>query len=418
MDTPEKENFLETIRDLRKEAEEKLTGNRHYLAIQKLDEIAEAVEQRTLSSEELGAVSEVLRGEHGELPAAEEVVPETATTQTADLVAPAAAALAATTAASVSEDLDSDEPILEGPVADLDAGALDEENALPNWWKDGEEGANPAESELSVEPVVETVDESSLDLASMAAGSAVAGAAAAAVVDQFSPEAPEVEGIAEVSEIPEAVEPVEIAAVAEEIELVEVPEVELETVNAELPVINVEAVEPDLEMPVIEVEAAPELEENVQLVAPEMDIATGDVIEEPAVGFATDEIVVEEAHVPDIVLATPAEPDASAQIADLLSDADTQAIAAGAAAAAIGVAGITMIDEPEVEVVEHVDIEQAAPQETPEKLSFPDVPLQAEAVSEAKILTGDNIERHPTYGGNRGGILKRFANSLRGKDYI
>ena len=66
--------------------------------------------------------------------------------------------------------------------------------------------------------------------------------------------------------------------------------------------------------------------------------------------------------------------------------------------------------------------------EAPEKLSFPSVPdlseqveIQPElaaAVPPAAILNGDNIERHPTYGGNRGGILKRFVNSLRGKDYI
>ena len=68
MDTPEKDNFLDTIRELRKEADEKLTGNRHYLAIQKLDEIAEAVQQRDMSSAELGAVSEVLRGDGGESP--------------------------------------------------------------------------------------------------------------------------------------------------------------------------------------------------------------------------------------------------------------------------------------------------------------------------------------------------------------
>ncbi|MCP4936705.1 MAG: hypothetical protein GY927_21505 [bacterium] len=425
MDTPEKDNFLDTIRELRKEADEKLIGNRHYMAIQKLDEIAEAVQERDMSSAELSAVSEVLRGDGGEAPVAATKEP-------------------------VAQALD---------TQNINPNA---QQVLPNWWKDREVGCVEGEleavqpaieseietvSESAPESVVENVEESGLDLTSVATGAAVTGVAAAMVADQLSSET------AETGEI------------AEEIELIEIPEVEIEPVDAALPAINIEAIEPEIdlsdvaevEMSEVVLEAAPKIEEpDIETIAvPEIEpvveiaevseaveiAAIPEVAPEPVelvveeIPEAVIEVVPEETVIPEVEIAAipdiPA-PDESAQIADLLSDVDvdTQAVvAAGAAAAAIGTAGIVMQDEEtapqEVKLVEQPSDEIG---EAHEKQSFPSVPEASEhvetqpemaaAIPAATILNGDSISQHHTYGGNRGGILKRFFNSLRGKDYI
>ena len=417
METPEKDNFLETIRELRKEADEKLTGNRHYLAIQKLDEIAEAVQQRDMSSEELGAVSNVLRGDAGEAADWVEEEPVSAD-ESVDLTAPAVGVAAAAVAVDAAAN---DEPVVE-EVLEQKTAESGEEQDLPNWWKDKEGGDAPTEPDISqsdaepeIEMVTESVEESSLDLTSVAAGVAVSGVAAAGIADQLSSET------------------VEIGEIAEEIELIEVPEVEIDTPDVELPAINIEAIEPEVEIGEVMPEVEPEVElPEIETIAepeivPEIEIA--EVVETPEVaalpeiavepaGLVVEQVALDEVVMPNIEMAEiPVEND-SAQIADLLFDVDGEtqaAVAAGAAAVAIGVAGVALQDEPAQAVA-------------PEKLSFPSVPETSEyveiapevasAVPAAKILNGDNIGQHPTYGGNRGGILKRFANSLRGKDYI
>jgi hypothetical protein len=61
------------------------------------------------------------------------------------------------------------------------------------------------------------------------------------------------------------------------------------------------------------------------------------------------------------------------------------------------------------------DATSEAAAEVPDKLSFP---TEDPAPADQKVLKGDDLDYHPTYGGKRGGILRRFFNSLRGKDYI
>ncbi len=431
MDTPEKANFLETIRELRKEADEKLTGNRHYLAIQKLDEIAEAVQQRDMSSEELSAVSEVLRGDVGEAPATVVNEPASADEQI-DVVVPAVGIAGAAGAALAVDAVTTDTPNAE--ALDPQNITSDDEQSIPNWWKDKEGGGADDEletaepviepeieivSEGAPESVVENAEESALDLTSVVTGAAVSGVAAAVVAGQLSSET------------------VETGEIAEEIELIEVPEVEIEAGDVALPAINVEAIEPQIdvleeeiadvaveaapviEVPDIEAIAVPEIEPEVEIAevpeATEIEVIPEIAADPVEVGIedvpeAVIEVVPEAIVMPEIeIAAIPDIPvaDESAQIAGLLSDVDvdTQAVvAAGAAAAAVGAAGIALHDdEPSVpEVSEQVEIQ----------------PEQPAGVPAATILNGENISRHPTYGGNRGGILKRFVNALRGKDFI
>ena len=73
MDTPEKEKLLETVRALRKEATEKLSGHRHDQAITRLDEILEVVEKQDMSTAEISAVSNVLVVKVGDAPSQEPV---------------------------------------------------------------------------------------------------------------------------------------------------------------------------------------------------------------------------------------------------------------------------------------------------------------------------------------------------------
>ena len=130
-----------------------------------------------------------------------------------------------------------------------------------------------------------------------------------------------------------------------------------------MPEVALEAA-PAIEAPGIEAITAPEIEPEVEIAeVPEaVELAAIPEIAPEPVELIVEEIpefVVEEAVIPEVDLAAiPAIPipDDSAQIADLLSDVDvdTQAVvAAGAAAAAIGAAGIVMEDEPSVpQVVE------------------------------------------------------------------
>ncbi len=452
MDTPDKDNFLETIRELRKEADEKLTGNRHYLAIQKLDEIAEAVQQRDMSSAELGAVSEVLRGDASEAPVTVTHEPVGGGGEKIDLVAPAVGVAGVAAAGVVAGTVISEEPVTEAP--DPQKITPDDNQTLPNWWRDKDGGGADGELEAAQpdpEPVIETVaesvpesapesimenvEESGLDFTNVVAGAAVSGVAAAVVADQLSSDSVEI---------------------VEEIELIDVPEVEIEAVDGNLSAIDIEAIEAEIDLPDVGEVELPEVPEEVLEVAPAIEVpeieqeveiaevpepieieAIPEIAPEP-VELLVEEVpepVPEEIAMPEVeIAAIPAVPvpDASAQIADLLSDVDvdTQAVvAAGAAAAAIGAAGIVMEEEPtEPEAVEQLTKPSGEVVEAPENLSFPSVPNTSEqvevqpelvtAVPAAAILNGDNISRHPTYGGSRGGILKRFVNSLRGKDYI
>ncbi len=492
MDTPEKSNFLETIRELRREADEKLMGNRHYLAIQKLDEIAEAVQQREMSSEELGAVSEVLRGDVGEASLNIEQPLEPQSSPVVDIAAAGAGVAAATMAAGAVGSL-SEPPVADEPVAQVVEQAAPDtgkEQVLPNWWKEkgGEEAladldASPPaiepepviapESAIEPEPVIEiiadnieeTSQEGSFDPTSVAAGAAVAGVAAGLVASQLSSET------------------VETAGIAEEIELIEVPEVEIEAADVELPVINIETIEaqsvlpevapeimPEIELPDIAAIAAPQIEPEVEIAVPQIELPDVEVIAAPQIEpdvelagvpeavevVALPEVVLPEVALPEVAPPEPhglvvenvareivipevaladipdmPAPEASAQIADLLSDVDVDtsaAVAAGAAIATVG-AAVAMRDEPAApEEVELVEAQAAKVPVTPEELSFPGVPETsvqevappevAAALPAAKILNGDNIARHPDYGGSRGGIMKRFVNALRGKDYI
>ncbi len=449
MDTPEKDNFLETIRELKKEADEKLTGNRHYLAIQRLDEIAEAVQQRDMSSAELGAVSEVLRGDINEAPVSVTHEPDADGDEKIDLVAPALGVAGIAAVGVVADAVIPEEPVTD--ALDPQNITPDDNQTLPNWWKDKDGGGADGESmaaQADIEPEIEivpesvsesvpqsnmeNVEESGLDLTSVAAGAAVSGVAAAMVTDQLSSDTVEI---------------------VEEIELIDIPEVEIEADDGDLSAIDIEAIEPEIDLPdvgeieipeevlevapVIEVpEIEPEVEivevpESIEIEAiPEIELEPVELLVEEVPEMAPAEIAMPEVEIAAIP-AVPV-PDASAQIANLLSDVnvDTQAVvAAGAAAAAIGAAGIVMKEEPtEPEAVEHLTKPSEEVVEAPEKLSFPSVPntneqveVEAELVTAlpaAAILNGDNISRHPTYGGSRGGILKRFVNSLRGKDYI
>lgn len=499
MDTPEKEKFLDTVRGLRKEAEQKLTGNRHYLAIQKLDEIAESVESRAMSSEEMGAISGVLRGEHeAAIEAASEVEPEvdqaaapevdpTPAEEGVSEEAPAVEAVdvalagagagvvaAGVIAASdeaeavtdsilveeiVADDLSSpSEEIIEAEVAvdEPISEPTGEVNILPNWWKKQDNvGVEPqvieeVAAEVVVPPALEEVAEpdtdGGLDFASIAAGT-VAVAVAGAAVSQLATsgdETKEVEtpDVADVPDVPE-------------VEL-DMPEVELETPEVDMPSIDIpvsEAVVGEIELektPVVleEPEIAPEIQDSA--LVPEIEIQTSETadlsVEDLGLGVPTGDVmetaiadpapveleVAEEISVPDIEISDP-EPIAPVEeeVVEVVSDEVDQgtsaiAVAAGAAAVAAAVAAAGSSDETSEQVVEVAEPEPAVEPETPEKLSLPDNAPEATVVEEVtapiepkgKLLDGTTIAHHPSYGGSRGGVMKRFFNSLRGKDYI
>ncbi len=164
MDTPEKMKILETVRELKREAEEKLTGNRHYLAIQKLDEIAEAIEKRNLSEQDLGTIGGVLDGNKAtEGKAVQEPVPaqETGpdeTSQTNETVIPevtlagtAAAGLAAASQTEVvstptaTAEVVSDQAVEQSEISRVPADTTGND-ILPNWWKTDRQAASSVDA--------------------------------------------------------------------------------------------------------------------------------------------------------------------------------------------------------------------------------------------------------------------------------
>ncbi len=546
MDTPEKQKFLETVRGLRKEAEEKLTGNRHYLAIQKLDEIAEAVENRAMSPEEMGAIRGVLSGETeaadtieaGDVPQeAQDSGNEAAQpAQTADVtVAAAAVAAVGVAAVSATETLSAPEPApsdaevqseppsqddlveavsgeelvveeltsdtgeaIEAEVAVADPVELpaSEVNILPNWWRNQaasdpvaaepqvieevaaeveqipvapEVGADaleeviveqvePGAGQLSETPETGADDQGGVDLSTLGAGAvAVAAAGVAAtklvadrgesedvqIIEEPAPEpALEMEPVSQPGPEPEPQpepEPASEAEPAPEVSNIELPPVETPPVapvvdeifveerpaEPEPAVVLEESVVGDENIPPALEGASPEVEiPEVSARSLGLEIPTGDVLETPIV-----EPIAEEAPSETPVEASP-EVDTAPEPAEPASEEgniQAAAIAAGAAAAAVATAAT-------VAATDETQKEPAAP-EAPEKLSFPDTPPAADAEPVADqqagdtatgtgetpaptVLDGETLRRHPAYGGERGGLVRRFVNTLRGKDYI
>ena len=224
---------------------------------------------------------------------------------------------------------------------------------------------------------------------------------------------------------------------------------------------QVEIAEPPASVEVDPVESPVEIrtddvvETVVEEAQPEVEIPEiGTTLPEVAATSETVEVAVSSANeketsglIPDIDL----EP---ATVAAVTGAAAAVATVAGAAAGTADESAQTEMAVPEEIEIQHEELETAP--EVPEKLSFPEVagqpvvettavvetvepavqqavpPAEPQVVEESvqvaeqteqatpavTVLDGDSLKRHPDYGGGRGGILKRFVNTLRGKDFI
>ena len=404
METPEKEKLLETVRALRKEATEKLTGNRHDQAIQRLDDILEVVEKQDMSSAEISAVSNVLVGKVGDAPSAEpvealvEMVSEAPDKGSADIVfeeGQVGAVSVPEVAVGESVVLDGDEVIVDQGTPEIDVVAVPEVAA---------ESATASEvPETVVEEPSGTDMGTVAALGAVGAGALVAGAIAKNLVGETAETAPEAEladGGAEVPLVdlaeaqttevatPEVVEeaaalPAELVEVTDVLEVeapgVAVPDLE---VAPEVAAIKIESLEP---VEVLDMEQVSEADLPAEGSLQEVEIAASAsaLPEVESVIVVEPEIAEIAEHIPDV--------EASPQITDIAPDIDpakAAIVAAGAAAtvAAVsgGVVGVGAVSG------------EAAP----------------------RVLTGSSLKRHPSYGGGRGNWFVRFINTLRGKDYI
>lgn len=488
MDTPEKTNFLSSVRELRAEAEDKLKENRYYLAIQKLDEITEAVESRGMSPEEMEVISGVLQGQDQAISAiADDTSGATAQTAAAAAASAAAAgagvAVASTMSASTSveETLSEAETVVvvDETVATKEVASADEsvealetvsvetsapsvtsdQTILPNWWKTDRTVQTTTEIPASVEdvaveaePVITTPEpEVAVESADITIDTTTGAAAAAAAVAA---------GVVTTDLVTETVETVEAP---EEIQLIDVPEVEIDTPSVEVPEIDIEVPEvkiPEVELPEaenIELVEVPQISEVVETVqetanielapdvdieleaAPDIDLQSlglevpkGDALSAPVLETIPEAPAVEVDTVSEVVIPEIVAPAASVEIPDVVvpeSDSGAAKAAAVAAGAAAVVAASVVVKEevippkaPEPEPASEPVPEVVVEADAPEKLSFPSTPVIEEVVEPAatatKVWSGKDLQHHPSYGGNRGGFVKRFINSLRGKDYI
>ncbi len=430
METPEKEKLLETVRALRKEATEKLTGSRHDQAVQRLDDILEVVEKQDMSPAEISAVSNVLVGKVEDTPSAEpvealvEVVSEAPAQGSDDIVFEEGEG----GSASVPEVAAGETVLSEGNEVIVDQGAPEiDVAALPEVVVEPVVVSDELVQEVAEEPVIEE-EPSGTDMGTVAAvgaGAIVAGAIAKNLVAEAAEAVPEVELIdlvelhegaveapaIEIAEVtvpevaaPEIVSGLEVEAAAPPVELVEITDVlEVEASGVAVPglelapevgAIEIESLDP---VEVLEMEQA----SKVDLAALEVDIPAEDNLQEveiavPAVPeiemvevVAVPEITEAPAHIPVV------EVEASPPITDIVPDIDPAKVAIAAAAAAVTVAAVSD---------KVADVSAA--------------PAPALGGAAPTVLTGSNLKRHPSYGGGRGNWVVRFINTLRGKDYI
>jgi hypothetical protein len=539
MDTPEKKNFLGSVRELRTEAEDKLKENRYYLAIQKLDEITEAVEKSNMSPEEIETVSHILRGESEAMSASDDTIkgfniPEVSV-ENADVDAASASEqqvpqgsgdvevitadeAAAPAAASDTSQVDQAETsegqstsseyilpnwwktdrqaitiasaapaVVEEKVVEETATTISNENILPNWWR------TDRQSEVSPTTVAEekVVEEAGMKVADGEQDSSVATASAAVAAVAA--------GTMATNLMPETVE---IAEAREEVQITETPDAGIETGGQELSEVSLDSVEmeidaiekaaldipevkiPEVEAPVVETEEEPTASDTVEIIpdvaevdtvpeieieadeTPEIDlealgleVSKEDVVEAAVVQdmLVVDEVAASEAVTKETDMSVAAGVAAGVAVAAAVSGADSDeaaapevvveevaasevvveetdmsaAVIAAGAAAAVAAVTVSGTDSDEMATVEEVVVEEspeptpepAEVQQTPEKPAASSAPVE-EKIADAppppagKILGGDDLKRHPSYGGNRGGFLKRFVNSLKGKDYI
>ena len=409
MDTPDKEKLLETVRALRQEASEKLVGNRHDLAIQKLDDIIAVVEKQDMSPEEITAVSSVLDGNIEAAPSSESVeavvensqeVPAQESDNIIFEEGPAEAVSLPEIAATEQVVVDGNENIVDLASPEIEV------QAVPEIPVELAQVSDEVMLESAPEVIFEEPSGSSLGtIAAVGAGALAAGALAKNLVGEA------------------------MIGNASEVELIDVPEgnivppdvglAAIETPEVAMPGLDVVPHAPPVEL--VELTDVPDVldvlgDEGLPVAAPELEFAQEaviietdplDVLELDTEPFVPDvpteevwqegEVVVPEievaAGVPEMVGAAVPVVDASPQISDILPDIDpakAALVAAGAAATAAAVSA----EQSNTEIA-------AAPE-----------------VTDSRGLAGSNIQQHPSYGGERGNWFVRFFNTLRGKDYL
>ncbi len=443
MDTPEKETLLETVRALRKEATEKLTGDRHDQAIQRLDEILEVVEKQDMSPAEISAVSNVLVGSIDTAPSAEPV----------DALVEHAAEVPDEASGDIVFEKNEDVPAPDVDIAGRETVLSDTDEVLVDLGTPEVDVAVADVPEVSAEPLAK-VDEQVVEIvpeiadkepsetglgtiAALGAGALAAGALATNLVGDKNEaaseggavESPEVIAETPAIEIPEVEAPEmvlpEVAAPEVEVPEVALPEVVAEAAPpAELveitDVLDVDAAAiaaPELdvasEVPAatevgaieietldlaeaLQVEQVPEVELPAEESLQEVEIAAPVLPQVDLVDVAVPAIPeiepVEIAAAPEVVPVAVVED--SPQMPELIPDIDLSKAAVVAAGAAVAtVAGVS--------AAQNTENVEAAP-----------------AIAAPKVHTGSSLKHHPSYGGGRGNWFVRFINTLRGKDYI
>ena len=399
MDTPEKEKLLETVRALRQEASEKLTGNRHDLAIQKLDDIITVVEKQDMSPAEITAVSSVLVGNIEAAPSAEQVdaVVENAQEVPAQEGDNIVFEEGRAEAVSLPEIAATEQVVVDGNENIVGLGTAEiETSIIPEIPIDLEPVSEEVIFESAPEVMLEEPSRSGfVTVAAVGAGALAAGALAKNLVGEAMETVNEVELIdvpegnfvapdagLTALEIPEITAPgLDVVAGVPPVELVEVTDVhEIAGQPVAVPELEIE-----LEPVIIEADPLDVLELDAEPVY--LDIPAEEVLQE--IEIATPDLgeIETTAGVPAIADGIVPVADAGSQISDILPDIDPAKAALVAAGAAATVAAVS---------VGRSDAEVEAP----------------------RVLTGSTIKHHASYGGGRGNWFVRFFNTLRGKDYI